>query len=96
MKSVCTNLEDCGTVEDFTPKDETQTQYATACSNCGSVSLIYYESDTPIFKEEYTNYEINQILINGLIGIKLGEKNDNNQFEENSTIRKQKDKKPKS
>lgn len=95
MKSVCTNLEDCGTVEYFTP-NKTQTQYATTCTNCGSVSLIYYEDQTPIFKEQYTNYEINEILINGLIGIKLGEKNDNNQFEENSTIRKQENKKPKS
>lgn len=60
MKIICTNKDSCGFTEEI---EYQENLYATTCSNCGSIALVYKDSKKCLYNKNHTENEINKLIM---------------------------------
>jgi hypothetical protein len=76
MKIICTNKDDCAFTEEV---EVTDNSFATTCSRCGSLALIYTDSKKCIYNKNHTRNEINNLILKIYFTLIKGEDNDKTQ-----------------
>ena len=71
MKIVCTNIENCGSVKEYTGKEPVP--YCVICENCDSVAFIYADIKNCIYKKNYIKPDIEEIILKTIIKINKSE-----------------------
>ena len=74
MKIICTNIENCASIEDYV--GEEPAPYCTLCTSCGSIAFIYMDEKNCIYKKDYSKPDIDNIILKTIIKLQISEKND--------------------